>query len=200
MKEPEAHVNSPLQLRAESDAVFAEEMWRYRHPEEGGEKLTLEAIQVEVPLRYGIVVSSLDTLSRFYRWLKVRRDFQAKRDAIAQIKEEMAKDPSISPEQIDKAGRVMFLTDSYVEKDAKVFGAMMKIGQTDKSLAQRDTQLQQRDKELTQREKLVQQSERRVALLEAKAAKADQASEITNNGDLTEEEKAARIKQLFRMG
>lgn len=172
MKEPEAHVNSPLQQRAEQDARFAEEMWRFRHPEEGGEKLTLEAILVEVPLRYGIVVQSLDTLSRFYRWLRLRRESQEKREAIAQIKEEMAKDPSITPDQIEKAGRVMFLTDSYVEKNAKTFASMVKIGQTDKSLAQRDKQLKQRDKELTQREKLVEQSERRVALLEEKAAEA----------------------------
>lgn len=197
MKEPEAHTNSPLQLRAEQDAQFAEEMWRFRHPEEGGEKLTLEAILVEVPLRYGIVVSSLDTLSRFYRWLKVRRDFAAKRDAIAQIKEEMAKDPSISPEQIEKAGRVMFLTDAYVEKNAKVFGAMMKIGQTDKSLDQRDKQLTQRDEELKQREKLVEQGERKLRILEAKAAKADQAEEVASNGAMTPEEKQARMKEIF---
>lgn len=200
MKEPEAHTNSPLQLRAEQDAQFAEEMWRFRHPEEGGEKLTLEAILVEVPLRYGIVVHSLDTLSRFYRWLKVRRDFQAKRDAISQIKAEMAKDPSISPEQIEKAGRVMFLTDSYVEKDAKVFASMMKIGQTDKSLAQRDKQLKQRDKELTQREKLVEQAERKLQILEAKAAKADEAAGVAGNEKLSDEQKAAELKRIFRMG
>lgn len=190
MKEPEAHVNSPLQQRAEQDARFAEEMWRFRHPEEGGEKLTLEAILVEVPLRYGITVGSLDTLSRFYRWLKVRRDFQAKRDAISQIKEEMAKDPSISAEQIERAGRVMFLTDSYVEKNAKVFASMMKIGQTDKSLAQRDKQLTQRDQELTQREKLVEQSERRIALLEKKAEFADAVKKAAENssGGITAEQ------------
>jgi len=43
------------------------------------------------------------------------------------------------------------------------------------------------------------QSNRKIAIMEAKAAKADQASDVTNS-DLTEEEKAARIKQIFRMG
>lgn len=42
--------------------------------------------------------------------------------------------------------------------------------------------------------------DRKLALLEAKAAQADQASEIANDGEMTEEEKAARIRQLFRMG
>jgi uncharacterized protein (DUF3084 family) len=180
--------------------VFAEEMWRFRHPEEGGGKLTLEAILVEVPLRYGITVGSLDTLSRFYRWLKLKRDFAAKRDAITQIKEEMAKDPSIAPEQIERAGRVMFLADSYVEKNAKVFASMMKIGQTDKSLDQRDKQLQQRDREISQREKLVEQAERRVALLEKKAEFADMVKRAAENstGGVTAEQ-MAEIERKLKM-
>jgi hypothetical protein len=177
MNEPEASVLSPLQKRAEQDPQFAEEMWRYRFPEEGGEKMTLTAILADALPRYGVECSSPDTLRRFYLWLKVRRDFAAKRDAISQIQAEMAKDPAISPEQIEKAGRVMFLTDSYVDKNAKVFASMVKIGQNDKALDQRDKQLKQRDKELTQREKLVEQSERRVAILEARAKAADAAAE-----------------------
>lgn len=197
MNEPEAHVNSPLQLRAEKDAVFAEEMWRFRHPEEGGEKLTLEAILVECPLRYGITVGSLDTLSRFYRWLGLCRRFQAKSNAIRQIQDEMAKDPDVSEEQIKKVGRRLFLTESVVDKDGKLFVDMVKIGQVDTTIAQRDKQLRQRDKELTQREKLVAQSERRVAILEKKAAQADQAKDVANNGTMSAEEKQARMKEIF---
>lgn len=197
MKEPEAHVNSPLQQRAEQDARFAEEMWRFRHPEEGGEKLTLEAILVEVPLRYGITVGSLDTLSRFYKWLGLCRRFQAKTNAIRQIQEELAKDPDVSEEQIKKVGRRLFLTESVVDKDAKVFADMVKIGQTDTSLAQRDKQLDQRDKELKQREKLVQQSERKLAILEAKAAKLDQAAAVMEQ-KLSTEEQARRIREILK--
>ena len=198
MNEPEAHPSSPLQLRAEQDAQFAEEMWRFRHPEEGGEKLTLEAIMAECPLRYAIPVGSLDTLSRFYRWLKLRREFQEKRDAINQIKAEMAKDPEISEEQIEKAGRVMFLTDSYVKKDAKVFGSMMKIGQNKTALNQRQTQLDQRDREIAQREKLVAQSERRLAILEKKAAFYDAVKKASENreGGITAEEMADIERRL----
>lgn len=42
--------------------------------------------------------------------------------------------------------------------------------------------------------------ERKLAMLEAKAKQADAANAITNNDELTEEDKAARIKHLFRMG
>ena len=43
------------------------------------------------------------------------------------------------------------------------------------------------------------QSSRKIAIMEAKAAKSDAATDIANS-DLSEEEKAARIKQIFRMG
>ena len=198
MHEPEAHINSPLQQRAEKDPQFAEEMWRFRHPEEDGEKLTLEAILVECPLRYGITVGSLDTLCRFYAWLKLKRRFQEKRNAIEQIKAEMAKDPDMTPDQIERAGRVMFLTESVVEKNAKVFSSMVKIGQTDKSLDQRDKQLDQRDKELGQREKQVAQAERKLAILEKKAAFYDAVKKAAENreGGITAEEMADIERRL----
>lgn len=170
MNEPEAHISSPLQLRAERDETMAEEMWRFRHPEEGGEKLTFEAILVEVPLRYGIVVSSMDTLSRFYRWLKVRRDFRENRDEIRQFKEELAKDPSITRKQIEDAGQLMFLTSSAVKRDAKVFANFVKIGQGDRKLDQNEKRLKQTDKSL-------EMESRRVALLERKAKAMDEAAE-----------------------
>lgn len=200
-KEPEARPDSPLQVRAEKDAQFAEDMWRFRNPEEDGKKFTLAEILVEMPLRYGIVVNSLDTLSRFYRWLKVRRDFQAKRDAIAQFKQELAKDPEVSEEQIERAGRVMFLTDSMVEKNPKVFASMVRIGADKKALDQRDRQLTQRDAELKQREKLVQQAERRVALLEKKAAFYDAVKKASENreGGISAEEMADIERRLKLM-
>lgn len=197
MDEPDAHISSPLQLRAEKDAQFAEDMWRFRHPEEDGEKLTLEAVLVELDVRYGMRVGSLDTLSRFYRWLKVRRDAREKRDAIRQFKEELAKDPTIDRSQIEEAGQLMFLTDSMVDKNAKVFAGMVKLGQGNKSLDQRDKQLAQRDKELDQREKLVKQAERKLRILEAKAAQADQAKDVAMNGTMSAEEKQARMKEIF---
>ena len=153
MKEPEAHVSSPLQLLAETDPDFAESMWRFRHPEEGGTKLTYEAILVEVPKRWSVQVSSLDTLHRFYAWLRLRRDFRQKRDLMAQIKEELARDPDMSAEQVEEAGRLMFLTDSFAEKDAKIFATMVKLGQDKKALAQRDETIRQKDEQIEQLER-----------------------------------------------
>lgn len=190
MKEPEAHVNSPLQLRAEQDATFAEEMWRFRHPEEGGEKLTLEAILVECPLRYGITVGSLDTLSRFYKWLGLRRRFQAKNDAIRQLQEEMRRDPQFSEDQIKKVGRRLFLTESVVDKDGKLFSDMVKIGQE-------DVKIKQNDQKIAISKEVVEMDKRKLVILEKKAAKADAAEEVSNNGTMSAEEKQARMKEIF---
>jgi|JFJP01.1.fsa_nt_gi hypothetical protein len=175
MKEPEAHVNSPLQLRAEMDAQFAEEMWRFRHPEEGGEKLTLEAILVEVPLRYGITVGSLDTLSRFYKWLGLRRRFQQKNDAIRQLQEEMRKDSKFSEDAIKKVGRRLFLTESVMDKDRKLFVDMVKIGQN-------DVKLDQNDQKIAISKEVVELDKRKLTILEKKAAFYDAVKEKAKEG------------------
>jgi hypothetical protein len=45
-----------------------------------------------------------------------------------------------------------------------------------------------------------QRDGRKLAMLEAKAAQADAASGVANSSKLTEEEKAAELKRIFRMG
>lgn len=190
--EPSARADAKLQTLAEQDEQFAEDMWRFRNPEKGGKKLTYAAILLEVPLRCGFTVS-LSTLHNFYRWLKVHRDFQEKRRDIAQLKLELAKDPDISEEQIEKAGRVMFMADGLITKNPKVFAAMVQIGH-DK------VKLQQNDVKIALSKEVVEMDKRKLVMLEAKAAKADEAEKVMGNGKLTEEEKAARMKRIFRMG
>lgn len=183
-------MNSPLQLRAEQDERFAEEMWRYRHPEEGGEKMTLEAILVECPLRYGITVGSLDTLSRFYKWLGLRRRFQARNAAIRAIQEEMRNDPAVSEDQIKAVGRRLFLTESVVDKDGKLFADMVKIGQN-------EVKLRQNDDKIAINKEVVELDKRRLAILERKAKAADDAAEqmrlLKAGGKMMPEDQRAAI-------
>jgi hypothetical protein len=141
-----------------------QELWRFRNPEEGGEKLTLEAICVEVPLRYGFTVS-LSTLSDFYAWLRLKRRLDARATLADQLKLELAKNPDVSEEQIKKAGQRLFMAEGIIEKDSKVFADMVKIGQA-------DTKLQQNDKRLKQTDKVIDQNNRRIKLLEEAAAEA----------------------------
>jgi hypothetical protein len=139
-------------------------MWRFRNPEKGGKKLKMEAIAVQVPLRYGFTVS-LSTLSSFYKWLAVRRDFRESRDVVHQIKEELKRDPEMSLEAIERAGVIMLATGGIQRKDGKLFSAMMKIGQG-------RTKLEQNDKRLKQTDKSLSQVDRRIRLLEDAAAEA----------------------------
>lgn len=45
-----------------------------------------------------------------------------------------------------------------------------------------------------------QRDNRKLRLIEAKAAQADKANEVMGNGKLSEEQKAAELKRIFRMG
>jgi hypothetical protein len=189
LKDP--RVDAILPNKAESDPQFAEDMWRLRHPEKDGKKLSLAEVLVELQASHGIEVS-MSTLCAFYKWLSVRRDFKATNDVIRQVKAEMRADPDFTEEEVEKAGRMMFATRGMAIKDPKMFQAAIKLGHGRTALDQRNKQLKQRDKELTQREKLVEHSERKLAMLEAKAARLDaleaKAKEIHGDNTLTPEE------------
>jgi len=169
-----------------------QDLWRFRHPEEDGEKLTLEAICAEVPRLYGFSVS-ISSLHSFYRWLEVKRRLDQRQDLANQLKLDLAKDPEVSEAQIRAAGQRLFMAEGILERDSKVFFDMVKIGQA-------ETKLRQADTKLGIAKQAVKLDERRLALLEAKAALADKASAVTHDGKLTDAEKAAELKRIFQMG
>jgi len=189
-------MNNPKLIRADAKLQnlpeeALQELWRYRHPEEGGTPMTLDAIAAALPERFGFSIA-LSSLSGFYRWLELKRRMEARECAAEQLKSELARDPSKSNEDIKRAGQRLFLTEGIIERDFKKFAGMVKMD-TDTA------KLKQADKKIEIQKQGLRIDERKLAILEAKAAKADQASEVTNS-DLTEEEKAARIKQIFHMG
>jgi hypothetical protein len=189
----DARADAVLQTKAEADPEFADMMWRLRHPEKDGKKFTLVEVMAELQERHGIPVRSLSTVSSFYKWLSVRRDFERTRDVIEQIKEQMRADPTFDLEEIERAGVVMMAARGVQTRDGKLFSAMMKIGHG-------RAKIKQMDARLGLMEEAQELDKRRVALLEAKAAKADEAGKVMGDGKLTEEEKAAKLKQIFRMG
>jgi hypothetical protein len=167
-------------------------LWGFRNPEKGIKRLTFSRIRVEIPIRYGVTVSS-STLSEFYVWLKLKRRFQERTRRIDQIKLEMAKDPGISAEQVEKTGQVLFMTEGIVAQDPKVFANMVKIGQGRTKLEQNQHRLKQTDESLAM-------ESRRVALLEKKALRLDaleaKAKEIKAAGGLSAETLEVIEKQL----
>ena len=141
-----------------------QDLWRFRHPEEGGEKLTLEAIAAEVPRLYGFSVA-LSSLSNFYRWLEVKRRLDERSNLATQLKLDLAKDPEISEDQIRAAGQRLFMAEGILEKDSKVFFDMVKIGQN-------EAKIKQGAAKIGLQKMVVGLTERRLKLLEDKAAEA----------------------------
>lgn len=139
-------------------------LWRLRHPEQGGEVMTLEAICVEVQRLFGFSIA-LSSLSQFYVWLEMRRRMDAQADLANQLKLELARNPDVSDETIKRAGQKLFMAEGIMTKDAKVFADMVIIGQN-------DVRLKQNDAKIGLQKKVVSQNERKLAMLEAAAAEA----------------------------
>lgn len=152
-----------------------EDLWRFRNPEEGGEKLTLEAIAVEIPLRYGFTVS-ISTLSGFYAWLRLKRRMDSAAERAMQAKLELAKDPSVTPEDLERAAQTIFTAETLEDGNVKGYVQLARLGLQRKAL---DIDL------------------RRLAILERKAKAADEAAEqmrlLKAGGKMMPEDQRAAI-------
>lgn len=101
-------------------------MWSFRNPEPGTKKLKFAQIRAEIPLRYGFTVSG-STLSEFYAYLKVWMRWRAAADYALQAREELAKDPTISDEELDKFSERVLKTEAAVTKDVKGYVAIRRM-------------------------------------------------------------------------
>ncbi len=152
-----------------------EDLWRFRYPEEGGTKLSYEEILVEIPLRYGIT-SSLGALSEFYSWLKLRKRMESAAERAEQVRIELAKDGSLTPDDLERVAQTVFTAETLEAGDVKAFVALAKL-----RLAQ----------------KQVAQDERRLAMLEAneqrKVAAEDAIKNIQNDKTLTADQQRSAV-------
>jgi len=156
-----------------------EALWEYLHPSDPEERRrTLNEAQSEVPLRHGFTVS-LASLSEWRSWWGLRRRINAARERAEQTRLELLKDASLRPEDIERAAQAIFTAESLEQGNAKAYVALATLRLKGKQL---------------------DLDRARLALLEKKAAMADQASGVMGDGKLSEEEKAAKLKQIFRMG
>lgn len=158
-------------------AEALEDLWRMRHPEEGGEVMTLEAICVEIPRLYN-VSCSMGALSNFYKWLRLKRRMEEAKSRSQQVVEELAREGSMSAEELMEAGQMVFASETLDNGNVKAFVQLLKVRNDSKRL---------------------EQESRRIALLERKAELADKAKTVSDDDALTDEEKAQRMKQIFRM-
>lgn len=170
-----------------------DELWDLRHPPDtDGQALTLVEIAAGMPQRYGVEIGK-SALAEFYSWLKVQRRMWKREGVIDQMKEIIAVDSSLSPEQVKAAGQRLFMADGILENDVRMFA-------TAANLQNDDVRLRQKDAELGLRKQTVDVLKRRVALLEKKAARLDEleakAREIRSAGGLSDETLDMLEKQL----
>lgn len=143
-----------------------EELWRYRYPEEDGQKLTFVEILAELQSKFG-VASSLAALSEFYAWLRLKRRIEAAAQRASQVRLELAKDASITPEDLERMGQTVFTAETIEDGDIKNYVALCS---------------------LRLKSRMLDQDERRLSILESKAKRLDEVDEalakIRANKDL----------------
>lgn len=156
-----------------------EGFWLLLHPTDVSVKpYTLEDLGGEIYDRHQISVA-VSTVSEWQSWYALKRRLESAAERASQARLALAKDPGMSPEMLARVGQMVFTAETIEDGNVKAYVELVKL------------QLQARALEI---------NARKLVMLEAKAAKADEAAGVANDGKLTEEEKAAKLKQIFRMG
>lgn len=140
------------------------------------------------------VDSSLASLSVFYRkhcWPVVRERRQVSVIKAEAFGDAMAQDPvNWDSAIVDRTKQKLF--EFLAGEGASLEDAAEALKAITAARKQEFTEVIQTKRQDTE--------ERKLAMLEKKAAQADAASGVANDAKLSEEEKAARLKQIFRMG
>lgn len=151
-----------------------ETLWRYRYPEEDGEKLPMVAILAALQREHGIT-SSLASLSEFYSWQRLQKRMETARARAEQAKLELMRTSDLSPEDIERVGQCVFTSETVEAGNVKAFVQLAKL-----RLASRSLEL----------------DARRLAILEAKAAQADKATEVLSQ-KISPEEQIKRLRAIL---
>lgn len=176
---PSPRDDAKLKKRAFEDRAFADEMWRFQHPEEGGSKVTYEAILVHLR-EVQQIESSLGALSDFYPWLDGLRRFQSAAAAADEAKRRrLEQEPGIALTELEEFGQFVFTNETIQNRDTLNFVRLKKLRAVEAKLSQ---------------------DERKLALLETKAARLDEleakAKELKQGGGLSAETLEMLEKQL----
>lgn len=116
-------------------------------------------------------------LSEFFSWWQLRSQLQRNESTVLNLLENLKQaEPGISAERLDLAGQMFFTALSIEQKDSLGW---------------------KRAQDVKKNSRLVAALERRVTLAERQAEKANQAKGIMEDKELSENERAARMRQLF---
>ena len=126
------------------------------------------------------IKTSPAALSEFFRWYPLSRRIETAKDTADQVAKVLRSlgDVTLDDDKIQKAAQAMFEAQAMKAGDTDAFVQLAKI-----RLA--------RDQG--------KREERRIALLEKKAAQADEAAGVLKDKTLTEAERQARLREVFGM-
>jgi hypothetical protein len=133
---------------ARADAVLKnlprealDELWELKNPpDEETKAMTLTAISAYLPERFKVELGKT-ALGEFYQWLALQRRMWARESMVDQVKEILAKDKSLSVEQVKAAGQRLFMADGILEKDVNVFAVAANLEGADYRAKQKDLEL-----------------------------------------------------------
>jgi len=152
-----------------------EELWLLRNPGEDGEKLTLEAIAVAIPDRFGFTCS-VSSLSEFYKWLRLKRRMEAATLRAEQARLSLASDPNMTPADLARVGQMVFTAETIEDGNVKAYVELVKL----------QLQAAKQDIEI-----------RKLKVMEAKAAQADAAKGVLET-KLSPEEQNRRLREILK--
>lgn len=152
-----------------------ETLWRLRNPEDDGQKLTFVEVLAWLNLEHGID-SSLGALSEFYSWLRLKRRIESAAARATQVRMQLAKDSSITPDDLERIAQTVFTAETIEGGDVDAFVKLATL-------------------RLNSRR--VDQDERKLKMLEAKAAQLDQAKDVLTT-KLSPEEQNRRLREILK--
>lgn len=162
-----------------------EELWAWRKEPD----LTNAAIRGRIEARFGIQLTRDGQLSDFWSWLHQVIRSENWNARVEQFEDWYRKtNPDSSVDKVRDAGIAFFLTEAAAAEDREGFVEVANL-----DLKKRGMQTK-----AAFDERKVQVQERRLALLEKKEQQADEAKAVAAS-NLTAEEKAARMRQIFGM-
>jgi hypothetical protein len=123
------------------------------------------------------VTTSKTALSEFFSWYSLSAQLARNASTVETLLEDYVKDnPELPPEKIQAMGQAFFSAMSLAQQDPAAWVQVQRLNLQRAAIAL---------------------DERRIALLEKKAAQADATEKVLRNTDLTPEERASAIKEIY---
>ncbi|RYD19905.1 MAG: hypothetical protein EOP88_17100 [Verrucomicrobiaceae bacterium] len=119
------HSNSVLKNLPREDQ---EVLWELYHPsDKDTPAYSVEQCLVHVLEQHGKLVKSPDTFYKWHDWYSLERRLDSAAERAEQARLELAKDPTITPEDLDRVAQTVFMAESLQSGNAKVYVALAKL-------------------------------------------------------------------------